>query len=128
MSADSTWPFVGDLNLERRPTPEQKERLEDFLWQLKALSREYEVLVDGYVAVEAPVLRDARSGTVLGLALSYFVGRDSGVVTGYDCVGGSILDGSWLVDTPDGEREQRHVDGRETLWQRRRASVREPGS
>lgn len=114
------WPYTGDLGLEERPSHEQRGRLIDFLSELMLISRRYGMVIDSYVDVETPVVRDTRTGTVVGLHLAYFVAPDNHEqVTAYDCEGGSILDGVWLVQTPDGLKEQRHVDGSWELLRRR---------
>jgi len=114
MTTYPEWPFGTTLNMEGRPTREQMERLEDFLTELKLLSARYGLLIDTYVeSEERPVVRDVHTGTTLGLQLSYFVKpEDPEQVTGYDFMGGSILDGSWPVETENGIIEMRHLDGR----------------
>lgn len=108
------WPYTGMLDLEGHPTFDQQERLEDFLHELTFISRKYGMLIDSYGDFETPVIRDVRTGHIVGLQMSYFVDpHEPDKIIAYDCAGSSILDGVWLVDTADGEtRELRDVDGR----------------
>ena len=108
------WAFTSELNLEGRPTGQQQERVEDFLTELRHLSARYGLLIDSYVeAEERPAVRDIYTGTVVGLALAYFVDPMKPTsITGYDFMGASILDGAWPVEGPDGTVQLREVDGR----------------
>jgi hypothetical protein len=107
------WPYTDTLDLENRPTPAQQEALEDFLNELMLISRKYGMLIDSYGDFETPVIRDVAKGTIVGLHLAYFVDpHEPSTILSYDCSGASILDGVWLVDTSDGPKELRDVDGR----------------
>jgi hypothetical protein len=99
--------------LEGQPSDEQKRRLEDWLTELKIISRKYRILLDTE-QVEEGCLIDLDARTIIGIGITYFVTDDHKSITGYDATG-SILDGVWLIDTPDGPREQRDA-GR--VWPR----------
>lgn len=113
MRVAPTWPYTDALDLESGPTPDQQERLEDFLNELTMLSRKYGMILDAYGDLDPPVVRDVHTGTIVGLQVTYFVDPlEPEKIIAYDCLGASILDGVWLVDTPNGPRELREVDGR----------------
>ncbi len=90
------------VELETAPDDDQKERLEDFITELKIASR-----ARGYLLVqwagELAVL-DLAKHTIVGVGFSYVL-DGNGRITGYDCTD-SILDGAWHVATPDGPRTQ----------------------
>lgn len=110
------WPYGEDLALEGNPTRAQQRRLDDFLSELMLISRKYQLVIDSYVGYEVPVVRDVESGTVVGLQLAYHVDVQHPThVVSYDFAGGSILDGVWLVDTPQGPVALRELDGRAGL-------------
>ncbi len=93
--------------LEGDPQDEQKARLEAWLKELTLISRKYRILIetlDGEVCIE-----DLDRQSVIGLDLSLLL-DNNGNVQCYD-VESSILDGVWLVDTPQGPQEQRAVRG-----------------
>ncbi len=92
--------------LEGEPDDGQTERLENWLTELKMICRQYGILLntdDGET-----VIIDLYSATVIGIGLTYLLDESGTRITAYDC-DGSILDGAWLIDTPEGSREQRHV-------------------
>lgn len=96
---------MNDHRLERTPTPEQKRRLGFWLNDLLWISRTHGIYVvtqDGEVRVV-----DALSGHTIGLDLAYLLdGGQPPRLSSLDC-DGSIMDGVWLVDTPQGPIEQR---------------------
>lgn len=94
--------------LEGHPSDDQKERLEDWLSELMLICRRYGLVLDTDDADTRVV--DVWSNTVIGVGLQYIVAddRDQPKIHSYDCAG-SILDGAWLVDTPEGPQEQRAV-------------------
>ncbi len=57
---------------------------------------------------------DLLNGNTIGIGLTYLIDEDNRI-TGYDCTG-SILDGVWLVDSPQGLTEQRELG---SMWPRR---------
>jgi hypothetical protein len=111
------------LNLEDQHSLNQRARLEDFLTELTFISRKYGILLDPYTDAGVMAVLDMTRDTIIGLDLGYLItevepGPDNEIVA-YDCEN-SILDGDWLVMTPEGEKEQKFVDGSEALfWQRR---------
>ncbi len=94
-----------DYTVEGAPDDDQKERLEDFLFELMLVCKRHGVhLIDADAAVE---LIDSGRGTIIGLGLFADVDAE-------DCLKRylphhSILDGVWPVDSPDGVTEQRFV-------------------
>lgn len=97
-----------DLEVEGRPTDEQKERLQDFLTELKLLTRRYKILlVDQDESVQLLDLRGG--GHLIGVGIVPFtVPGDDARIIDYEAAD-SILDGAWLVDTANGPAEQRSV-------------------
>lgn len=95
--------------LESRPTQEQKDRLDAWLTEIKRVCAAHRLLVD--TEDGETLIIDMDADTVVGFGLTYLTRRrltrdgEQEVITAYDCTG-SILDGVWLVDTPDGPREQ----------------------
>ena len=90
--------------LEGRPTDGQKERLEDWLSELKLICHKYGFLLDTQDGDTRVIDLDRQ--TVVGMGLFYLVNGE--MITAYE-VESSILDGTWPVDTPSGPREQRFV-------------------
>lgn len=91
--------------LEGLPSDTQKRRLEDWLTELKIICRRYRILLeaeDGEVR-----LIDLDRRTTIGLGLTYQTAERAGRewITACDATG-SILDGVWLIDTPNGPEEQ----------------------
>jgi len=106
------------FRLEGAPTQEQRDRLEDVLYERTGLSRRYGLLIDTYVDDGVPVVVDLQTDTVVGLDLRYFVDpKDQSVVTTYTCED-SILDGVWVVDSPHGPVEQGELNGSYELRRR----------
>lgn len=103
-----------NLPLEGKPTDEQKQRLEDWLTELKIICRRYRILLD--TDDDWVHIVDMDAATTIGIGLTYLSATRDGRerITHYDCTG-SILDGVWLVDTPTGPAEQRHVA---SVWPR----------
>jgi hypothetical protein len=99
------------MRVESSPTNEQKERLEDFLSELALITRKYRIYLQS--CHESLLLIDAERDTVLGVDLTLWLKQ--GLFVGYD-VEDSILDGIWMIDTPEGPQEQRVVG---TVWPRR---------
>lgn len=105
-----------DRRLETDPDDDQKERLEAWLTELTLISRRYRILIessDGEVWIH-----DLDRQSVIGLDLTLLLDATDRVKC-YD-VENSILDGVWLVDTPQGPQEQRAV-GR--VWPRRNGGM-----
>lgn len=98
--------------LEGSPSDDQKQRLEDWLVELKLVCRSYGLLLDTEEG-ETHIIDLARDRTI-GIGLTYLLDAQ-GRITGFDCTG-SILDGVWLVDGPRGPVEQRELG---TVWPRR---------
>lgn len=93
------------LRLEGAPTDEQKERLDNWLSELKIICRQYGLLLDTDDGDTRIV--DLYAHTIIGVGLTYLTtGNSHDTITAYDC-SGSILDGSWLIDTRAGPIEQR---------------------
>jgi hypothetical protein len=98
--------------LEDQPSSEQKQRLEDWLSELRLICRKYGMLIDVDDSCETRIV-DLRTDTVVGIGLVYLLDGDR--ITAMDCAG-SILDGAWLVTSPDGLKEQRLLG---TSWPKR---------
>lgn len=94
--------------LEGAPTDEQKHRLEDWLTELKIICRKYRILLD--TADDWVHLVDMDRDTTIGIGVTYLTAERAGRqrITAYDCTG-SILDGVWLIDTPEGPQEQKQA-------------------
>lgn len=92
--------------LESEPTDEQKHRLEDWLTELKIICRRHRILLD--TEDDWVHLIDMDREKTIGIGLTYLSAERGGrpQITAYDCTG-SILDGVWLVESPEGLREQR---------------------
>lgn len=93
-------------NLESRPDAGQRLRLAAWLEDVKTASQ------NNYIHLEDDegelVIIDALTQTVIGVGLVMLaedVPPAPITVTALDC-SGSILDGAWLVETPQGLREQ----------------------
>lgn len=97
-----------DLEVEGRPTDGQKERLRDFLTELKLLTRRYKILlIDQDESVQ--LLDLSVGGHLVGVGIVAFtVPGDDARIIDYEAAD-SINDGAWLVDTADGPMEQRAV-------------------
>lgn len=97
-----------DLEVEGCPTDGQKERLRDFLTELKLLTRRYKILlVDQDETVQ--LLDLSARGHLIGVGIVAFtVPGDDARIIDYEA-SDSILDGTWLVDTADGPVEQHTV-------------------
>lgn len=93
-----------DFTLEGAPGDDQKERLEDFLSELMLLTRKYRILLaDEHETLQ---ILDMPTGNLIGLGLvNWTAPSDDLRVLAYEPAD-SILDGTWLVDTPDGPVEQ----------------------
>ncbi len=99
---------------ENAPASDQKERLEDFLAELKILCRKYALLVETTQG-ETQIV-DLVSETVIGIGLFWLLDQQDGTrIRSLECMG-SILDGVWLVNGPDGYREQYMA---KTVWPHR---------
>lgn len=96
-----------DAPLEKVPTDDQKERLEDWLQELKLICAKYQMLPDTDSG-EVRII-DLKTGHVIGFGLCHLRDRERPEWIRALDLDGSILDGVWLVDTGDGEREQRDV-------------------
>jgi hypothetical protein len=92
--------------LEGNPSDDQKRRLEDWLTELKIICRRYRILLN--TDEDWVHLVDMDRDTTIGIGITYLTAERGGRerITGFDCTG-SILDGVWLVDTPQGPKEQR---------------------
>lgn len=101
-----------EFGVEGNPDSDQKNRLEDFLSELKIVCRTYGILLDTEDGDTRLV--DMTTGRIIGMGLTYLVAQRGGRtrITAYD-VTDSILDGTWPVDTPQGSVDQR-VAG--TVW------------
>jgi hypothetical protein len=93
------------IEVESNPSFSQRQRLQRFLFELAQLSRRYQLRLDT-LDHEVQFI-DITSETVVGLDLHADT-EESGVLKGYN-IGDSILDGVWLVDTPNGPVEQREL-------------------
>lgn len=88
-----------ELTVEGVPTDDQKDRLEDFLAELRFITGKYQILlVDSDDSVQ---IRDVTTGHLIGLGLV----RLAGAYLPVD----SILDGAWMVDSVNGPVEQHRV-------------------
>jgi hypothetical protein len=108
-------------DFEHNPDHETKTRLDDFLYELRALSKRYGIVFDGNVDGAENALIDARTDKIVGYNLGHVLleGAEVPTVIGYDCEA-SIQDGSWLVLDDKGDLvEQMTVDGRQELFFRR---------
>jgi hypothetical protein len=99
--------------LEGTPTDDQKERLEDWLQEMKLICRKYSLALTS--EDEEVVVLDLASGNVVGIGIVPLTSGDPPYITAFDCAG-SILDGVWQVDTPEGPRDQHLVTN---VWPRR---------
>ncbi len=95
---------MDELHVEGQPQDDQKERLENFLSELMLISRRYRILLRDND--ECTQLLDMNTGNLIGLGLAWFTGEDPHHILSYVPVD-SILDGTWLVEGPDGPIEQR---------------------
>lgn len=102
---------MSPMRVESTPTDDQKERLEDFLTELGLITRKYRIYLRS--TSESLLIVDAERDTVLGVDLVMWL--NGGHFHAYD-IEDSILDGIWMIDTPDGPQEQR-VAG--VVWPRR---------
>jgi hypothetical protein len=117
--------YGNGLALEARPDYALKARLEDFLDEISLVCQKYHLLIDPYTEAGITVL-DLLTERIVGVGLGYFVSeRNPGKILGYDFLDGSVLDGSWLIDGPEGPVEQRYVDGRHELSERALRRIRE---
>jgi hypothetical protein len=109
--------------LETQPGDRQKERLEDFLTELKIVSRQHGVLLVPWAGEIA--VYDLLAKTIIGVGFSYVVDVfDHGQITGYDCTD-SILDGAWPVGTDGATQHELGTtwplrEGQPEDWQERR--------
>lgn len=85
-----------ELRLEGAPDDDQRRRLEDFLTELKLISRRYGILL--HDVEESTRIVDISTGHTIGVGLAYFTapGNDQRVIE-YIPVD-SILDGAWPLD------------------------------
>lgn len=97
-----------NIPLESAPTDDQKHRLQDWLTELNIICRRYRLVLDTDDGETR--LIDIDTATTIGIGVSYQLDERNGrtVVASYDCTG-SILDGVWLIDSPEGVREQRDL-------------------
>jgi hypothetical protein len=98
-----------DTPLEAQPTEDQRERLQDFLVEVMALSRKYGMVIASDKSGEPPVVIDIHSDSIVGIDFFYVVDEQrNNLVTEYWCED-SILDGVWIVEEADGSlTEQRY--------------------
>ncbi len=99
---------MDELHLEGTPTDDQKERLENFLTELKHVMGRWGIcLLDPELQT---MFIDMPSGNLVGMGLVLFStpGPDGQRISHY-LPEDSILDGDWLVDGPEGPIEQRKV-------------------
>jgi hypothetical protein len=96
---------VNDFPLEGHPTPAQRRRLGRWLADLRVVCDNHHLILD----TDGSEFRiiDLERDTVIGVGLAYLL-DERGHITALDC-DGSVLDGVWLVDTPEGLREQREI-------------------
>ena len=95
------------MHLEGNPGDDQKERLEDFLSELNHITRKYGILL--LDESELSYLFDVWANSIIGVGLAHFAAPDNPKrIVGY-VPADSILDGTWLVDGPDGPVEQHTV-------------------
>lgn len=107
--------------VEHRPDRAMKQRLDDFLYELRAISARYEIFFDGDVSGATNALVDARTDKILGYGLTYVLseGKVPPTMLGYDCES-SIHDGEWLVHDDKGDLvEQMETDGRQERFRRK---------
>lgn len=97
-----------ESRLEGTPSSEQKERLEDFLAEVKLISVKYRIaLRDEFETLEFLDLVNERLIGV-GLQVETHDGSYHGRPVAYHAAD-SILDGAWLVDSAEGSVEQHLV-------------------
>lgn len=101
--------MYGDTPMESRPSDDQRERLQDFLVEVMALSRKYGMVIATEQNGEPPVVFDTKNDTIVGIGFGYVLDEErQNVVTEYWCED-SILDGVWIVEREDGTLvEQRY--------------------
>lgn len=93
-------------DLEMRPSADQKQRLEDFLTELMAITRRYGMLITAEPVTGEPVILDIDSDTIVGVDFFFAVDETNhNRVLMYTCES-SILDGVWLVEADDGTWQQ----------------------
>jgi hypothetical protein len=92
--------------LESKPSSGQRFRLSQWLERVQDACQEFGIFLeteDGELTIN-----DGLHGTVIGVGLVMLTDDNPPApptVTALDC-SGSILDGAWLVDSPEGLREQ----------------------
>jgi hypothetical protein len=98
-----------DAPLESAPTDLQKNRLERWLGDLQRNCNRNRIALESGEDGDIHVV-DLERGTVIGVGMDVLLRTVEGQVriSALDCEG-SILDGVWLIDTPEGPREQREV-------------------
>lgn len=98
--------MYGDTPLESRPSEDQRERLQDFLIEVMALSRKYGMVIATELEGSPPVVFDVHADTIVGIDFGYVVDEDkNNKVVAYQCAD-SILDGVWIVEQDDGSLVQ----------------------
>lgn len=114
------WFDKPDFPIEGSPTTDQKDRLEDWLSQIKIVCRTYGILLDTDDGETR--LIDLETGKIIGMGLTYLMVQRRGHtrISAYD-VTDSILDGTWPVDTPAGTADQRQAGH---VWPQRPTSER----
>lgn len=90
--------------LESRPSPEQRQRLEDWLTELLMISRRYRIVLFQDTGRDLQFI-DTDRDTLIGLDLELIRTVD-GRISEY-LPADSILDGVWFVDSDAGPVEQR---------------------
>lgn len=105
--------FLSELPVEGAPDDGQKHRLEDWLSEMRIISRTHGIVL---AADDDLHIIDTLTGRIIGIGLVPLLRQRGGRVRliGYDARD-SILDGVWPIETAQGLREQREA-GR--VWPR----------